>query len=131
MLTISEFPKDDKEVIQLATSAGETASHRRWGQLKFEVDDTPMALTDYRDEDGDEFLLPFTDATTGDESYADGRYLDLYATGDGQLVVDFDYAYNPYCAYNPLFNCPIPSAENRLPVAIDAGEKTFPDAVGH
>ena len=130
VLTVSEFPEDDKEAIQMATGAGETASHRRWGQLKFEVGGTPVVLTVYRGEDADVLFLPFTDATTGDESYADGCYLDLPATGDGHLV-DFNYAYNPYCAYNPPLELPDSPVENRLSVAIDAGEKTFPDARCH
>ena len=131
VLSVEEFPEDQREVVQMATSSGDNAPHVRWGQLKFEVDGVPLALTVYRDADGDEYFLPFLDATTGEESYADGRYLDLPATGDGCLVVDFNYAYNPYCAYNPQWNCPIAPAENRLPVAITAGEKSFPDAETH
>jgi uncharacterized protein (DUF1684 family) len=95
------------------------------------VDGVPVALTVYRSSGGDDYFLPFMDATTGDDSYADGRYLDLPATGDGRLVVDFNYAYNPYCAYNPNWSCPIPPSENRLRVSINAGEKNFSDAEGH
>ena len=131
MLAVEEFPNDSKDVIQMATSTGDTAPHTRWGQLKFEVDGVPVVLTVYRSAGGDDYFLPFMDATTGDESYADGRYLDLPATGDGRLVVDFNYAYNPYCAYNPHWSCPIPPSENRLTVAINAGEKSFTDAEGH
>ena len=50
---------------------------------------------------------------------------------DSRLVVDFNYAYNPYCAYNPNWSCPIPPSENRLTVSITAGEKTYGDAEGH
>ncbi len=128
VLSVEEFPEDAREVIQMATSSGETASHLRWRQLKFEVHGTPLVLTVYRDVDGNEYFLPFMDVTTGKESYSDGRYLDLAATGDGRLLLDFNYAYNPYCAYNHDWSCPIPPAENRLPVAITAGEKTFTDA---
>ena len=131
VLAVEEFPNDSKEVIQMATSSGETAAHLRWGQLKFEVDGTPVALTIYRDMEGDEFFLPFMDATTGEETYPDGRYLDVLDAGDGRLVVDFNYAYNPYCAYNPDWSCPITPSENRLPVAIKAGEKAFTDAEVH
>ena len=131
VLSVEEFPKDAKEVIQMATSSGEVATHLRWGQLKFEVDGTPVVLTVYRNVEGDEFFLPFMDATTGEESYTDGRYLDMTAAGDGRLVVDFNYAYNPYCAYNPNWSCPIPPSENRLPVSIKAGEKAFTDAETH
>jgi len=73
-------------------------------------------------------FLPFTDATTGVETYESGRYIDLQ-TGDiknNQVVIDFNKAYNPYCAYvSGVYNCPIPPRENHLPVAILAGEKRF------
>ena len=128
VLSVEEFPRDARDVIQIETSSGDKAPHVRWGQLKFEVAGTPVVLTVYRDVDGNENFLPFMDVTTGEESYSDGRYLDLPATGDGRLLVDFNYAYNPYCAYNPHWSCPISPAENRLPVAITAGEKTFTDA---
>ncbi|MDA0262957.1 MAG: DUF1684 domain-containing protein [Chloroflexi bacterium] len=128
LLGVDEFPKDGKDEIQMATSSGDTVAHVRWAKLNFEVDGVAVALTVYRDLERNEYFLPFMDATTGDESYADGRYLDLPATGDGRLVVDFNYAYNPYCAYNPDWSCPIAPSENRLPVAIKAGEKIYPDA---
>ena len=129
VLSVEEFPRDDQEVVEMATSTGETASHIRWGQLKFEVDGTPVVLTVYQDvDDADEYFMPFMDATTGGETYPNGRYLDVTPSGDGRLSVDFNYAYNPYCAYNPNWSCPIPLAENRLPVAIEAGEKTFPES---
>lgn len=130
MLLVDEFPPELKNEIQMATSSGEPAPHTRCGLLKFEVGGDPVQLTVYRSSGGDDFFLPFMDATTGDETYADGRCLDLPAAGDGRLLVDFNYAYNPCCAYNPHWSCPIPPSENWLEVAIDAGEKVFPDAEG-
>jgi len=76
----------------------------------------------------EQFLwLPFTDATTGTETYGGGRYLDLKLEPDGRTVaLDFNYAYNPLCDYNPeKYNCTLPPAENRLPFAVRAGEKLF------
>ena len=131
LLSVDEFSEDEKEVIEIATSTGDSAPHLRWGQLKFEIDGVALALTVYKDVDGGEYFLPFKDATTGDESYATGRYLDLPDTGDGRLVLDFNYAYNPYCAYNPQWSCPIAPAENRLSVPVRAGEKVFPDQLNH
>ena len=89
-----------------------------------------MKLTVCHSTGGDDCFLPFKDATTGKESYSDGRYLDLPPSGDGRWV-DFNYAYNPYCAYNPHWSCPIPPPENRLAVPIEVGEKAFPGAIGH
>ncbi len=131
VLGVEEFPNDAKDLIQMEVSTGDTVPHIRWGQLKFDVNGEPVALLVYRSVGGDGYFLPFMDATTGEESYSDGRYLDLPATDDGRLVVDFNYAYNPYCAYNPNWSCPIPPPENRLTVSITAGEKTYGDAEGH
>ncbi|HNJ28593.1 MAG TPA: DUF1684 domain-containing protein, partial [Ferruginibacter sp.] len=76
----------------------------------------------------DYLFVPFTDLTTGDESYGSGRYIEFYIQdiqGDGTLQLDFNKAYNPYCAYASGFKCPIPPRENALNVAIKAGEKNF------
>jgi hypothetical protein len=68
----------------------------------------------------------FTDATSGKETYGAGRYLDLEPPVDGVYTIDFNRAYNPLCAYTSVYNCPIPPRENALPVAIRAGEKSYP-----
>ena len=68
--------------------------------------------------------MPFTDLTTGKETYQAGRYLEIARSSTGIYVVDFNRAYNPYCYYNPTYDCPYPPKENRLPAAILAGEKT-------
>jgi hypothetical protein len=68
----------------------------------------------------------FTDATSGRETYGAGRYLDLETPADGVYTIDFNRAYNPLCAYTSVYNCPIPPRENALPVAVRAGEKTYP-----
>ncbi len=125
VLKIEEFPIDAEDMTQMATSTGDTAPHTRWGELKFSVAVVPVALVVYRSEDGDDYFLPFMDTTTGDESFSDGRYLDLPPTGDGRLWVDFNYAYN----HN--WSCPIPPSGNRLTVPIAAGEKTYVDAENH
>ena len=82
----------------------------------------------YRDPQDGALFLPFRDTTSGAESYGAGRYLEVEPTDDGKLRVDFNYAYSPYCAYcayNDRWSCPIPPAENRLGVAIRAGERSF------
>ncbi len=70
-------------------------------------------------------FLGFTDETTGDESYPTGRYIDFSENPENHYVIDFNLAYNPYCAYNPRYTCAIPSEENRLPFAIRAGERLY------
>ena len=74
---------------------------------------------------GKYLFVPFTDATSGTQSYGGGRYLDLELPEGTMLEVDFNYAYNPYCAYTDGYSCPIPKPESRLPISILAGEKVY------
>ena len=71
------------------------------------------------------YFLPFRDATSGRETYGAGRYLDLAPPHDGKVTVDFNLAYNPYCAYSDSFSCALPPVENWLQVPIRAGEMAF------
>jgi uncharacterized protein len=117
---------DRDETIDLQTTTGGVQVYRRAGIARFEVDGEPAAVTLYASEDMDELFLPFRDATSGRETYGAGRYLEVEPPGaDGRVLVDFNAAYTPYCAYNPDWSCPIPPGENWLSVPIRAGEKTF------
>jgi len=79
-------------------------------------------------EGGRETLfIPFKDATSGKETYGAARYLEIEETEVGIFLVDFNKAYNPYCAYSEAYSCPFPPRENWLEVAIKAGEKKFKD----
>src|SRR5205823_4054425 len=84
----------------------------------------PARLMLYASDDSDELFVPFRDATSGQETYGAGRYLEIHAHGDN-VVIDFNYAYNPNCAYDPAWSCPLPPIENWLKVPIRAGEKAF------
>jgi len=95
------------------------------------VDGVEQSLTVFRQPYSGELFLPFVDAGAWSETYGAGRYLDLPVLEGGRLLVDFNYAYHPYCAYNPGYSCPIPPAENRLPVSIRAGERLDPDEGAH
>lgn len=110
------------DTITLDTSTGETRVFRRAGFLNFPVDGKPAKLTLFVDSNG--YFLPFRDATSGTETYGAGRYLEPEESG-GKIRVDFNYAYNPYCAYSEHFSCPLPPRENWLTVAIRAGEKVY------
>ena len=116
--------KVEPGVIRMETTKGQQQTYRRHGVVRFEVDGEATQITLYESDHGHELFLPFRDATSGKETYGAGRYLDLHAHGD-QITIDFNYAYNPNCAYNPDWNCPLPPAENWLKVPIRAGEKTF------
>ena len=112
--------------VRMATTTGEEQVYRRYGVVRFQVDGDAAELTLYGSAGSHDLFLPFRDATSGKETYGAGRYLDLHAHGD-EVVIDFNYAYNPSCAYNPEWSCPLPPAENWLKVAIRAGEKAFPE----
>ena len=116
---------EDAEGVELQTSTGSIASYLRWGKISFEVDGKVVDLTVFKDRGSNNLFLPFADDTSGNETYGAGRYLDIEMQPDGNMLVDFNYAYNPYCAYNERWTCPLTPAENRLSVAIRAGEKRF------
>jgi uncharacterized protein (DUF1684 family) len=109
--------------------------YRVYGKVHFKIEDSAITLSLYQSQDlmqmdkyRDHLFIPFTDGTSGVESYEGGRYFDLTINDikDSTLVIDFNKAYNPYCAYvSNVYNCPIPPRENRLTVAIRAGEKVY------
>lgn len=111
------------ETVFIQTTGGQPQTYQRFGKFKFTVDDQPAELTIYRGEHG--FFLPFVDELAGKETYPAGRYLEPEQLPSGKFLVDFNLAYNPYCAYNEGWSCPVTPAENRLKVAIRAGEKIF------
>lgn len=112
-----------KQTFEMQTSTGDVQIYEKFGKFHFEVDGTGVELTIYRSEHG--FFLPFVDSLAGKETYPAGRYLEPEPLPGGYFIVDFNIAYNPYCAYNEMWSCPITPAENRLKVAIQAGEKLF------
>jgi uncharacterized protein len=127
--TLQREGVDLDEAIVMQTTTGGTQSYRRAGVVRFSVAGVPAQVTLFTSSDAPELFLPFRDATSGRETYGAGRYLEVEPPGLDQLaVVDLNYAYNPYCAYNPDWSCPIPPGENWLAVPIRAGEKSFPGA---
>jgi uncharacterized protein len=120
----------EPSAIEIPVSRGETHRFTRFGHVRFELYGEPRSLGIYWLEGyGGGAYLPFADATSGDTTYGAGRYLldtvkgaDLGAEGD-RLVLDFNFAYNPSCAYDPRWACPLAPLENRLPVAVRAGER--------
>ena len=115
------------EHVTIAGSDGKPKEYVRAGRIHFAVDDEPVTLTVFRDVARGRYFLPFRDLTAGEETYPVGRYLDPQARPDGTLQVDFNYAYNPYCAYSDGWTCPVPPFENMIRVRIAAGEKIYPD----
>jgi uncharacterized protein (DUF1684 family) len=118
---VQEDPEN--EALNMQTSTGDFQPFRRYGTFSFEVEGQPAELTIYVNEHG--FFMPFVDSLRGTETYPAGRYLEPEPLPNGKFLVDFNLAYNPYCAYNEMYSCPLPPAENRLQVPIRAGEKIF------
>lgn len=117
-----------RDTVELQTSDGDVRAYQRFGRVTFEVDGQAAALTLYATPHG--FFLPFVDSLAGTETYPAGRYLDPEPLGGNRFLVDFNLAYNPYCAYNENYSCPLTPFENRLKLPIRAGEKLF-GAPGH
>ena len=116
--------------VRLGTNTGEIRSGLCYGFFEFVVDGQSCRLQVYRLDDvagsgGPNLFIPFRDATSGSETYAPGRYIDLAENTSGIYELDFNRAYNPYCAYNDEYSCPLPPEENTLPVPIRAGEKKY------
>lgn len=119
---------------QMATSGKEKQTFRKFGKITFTIHDTVVHLFVYQSQslmktkDYAEYLfIPFTDATSGLETYGAGRYLECFINDIkvNTLFLDFNKAYNPSCAYAVGYNCPVPPRENDLPVAIRAGEMNY------
>jgi uncharacterized protein len=127
---------DDPEVVLMETTAGGEMRYLQTVTLEFELrradddlKDGTFELATYQLESPNEepLFVPFRDKTTGQQSYQGGRYMELASdrgleTGD-ELVVDFNLAYTPFCAYSETFDCPLPPEENWLKVTIPAGER--------
>lgn len=122
-VTVEPFPAPEE--IEVQTSTGDVRTYTRHGRFTFAVDGRDAALTIYATEDG--YFLPFVDSLAGAETYPAGRYLEPEPLGGDRFLVDFNLAYNPYCAYNEAWSCPLTPYENRLKVPIRAGEKLFHD----
>ena len=119
-------PKAEQVIIELQTSAKTKDPLRRVGKLGFTIEGQTFSLTAFSGVDDKEMkrlFVPFGDQTGGEETYKGGRYLDLDRTATGLYDLDFNRAYHPSCVYNISYICPVPPPENRLPIAIRAGEK--------
>jgi uncharacterized protein (DUF1684 family) len=122
-LEVQIEPFDDQQPMEMQTSTGGVQEYIRHGRFRFQVDGQDAELTIYRNEHG--YFLPFVDSLAGKDTYPAGRYLEPEAVTGNRFFVDFNLAYNPYCAYNEMWSCPSTPPENRLKVPIRAGEKIF------
>jgi len=114
------------DTVSFITSRSTFDRYVKLGVLRFEFEGRTHELTLFRALQGETLFLPFTDRTSGEKTYGAGRYLDPEPLADGRYRLDFNRAYNPYCAYNATWVCPIPPPENGLDLSIEAGERNFP-----
>jgi uncharacterized protein (DUF1684 family) len=112
------------------TNKGTSKRYLRYGKFHFVLDGREYTMEIYKSILSDTLFIPFKDETNEKETYEGGRYIDAEVLPDYKMVLDFNMAYNPSCAYNEKFVCVLPPRENMLDIAIRAGEKTF-KSVGH
>jgi len=123
----------DAGIFKFPTTTDRVAVYQKYGVVSFTIDGKPLQLDIYKDEepiDGyeNELFLPFFDNTSGKTSYAGGRFIDVLTSDeqpDGTIVIDFNEAYNPYCAYSDRYSCPITPRSNYLDVDIKAGVMAY------
>jgi uncharacterized protein (DUF1684 family) len=120
-----------QEEVLVPTSDGTVRRYLRYAWAEFDLQGTRQRLLLLKDRDArvsNRLFLAFRDRTSGKESYGGGRYIDLFQQSQGEITIDFNLAYNPYCVYNYTYSCPLPPEDNRLKVPIPAGEKMYPPA---
>jgi len=120
---------EERPVFNMLTSSGEPRRMQLVGTLEFTLGGETRSLGAFVPDGTAQIttlFVPFADQTTGKDTYAAGRYLDIDPTTTGYYTIDFNRAYNPYCAYSPTFECPFPPSSNRLTTEVRAGEKAPP-----
>jgi uncharacterized protein (DUF1684 family) len=141
------YPIDEKYIVEaifirtkkeksfkMKTTTSRTPIYKKYGELHFSIDGKELKLNVYQNVDlkkkpgyDDYLFLPFSDLTCGKDSYIGGRYIDMRIPNSEKVIVDFNQAYNPYCAYNYEYSCPIVPLENDLDIEILSGVKKFHD----
>ncbi|UOG75728.1 DUF1684 domain-containing protein [Hymenobacter tibetensis] len=126
---------NQRDTVEMPLTGGKSEKYLRWGRASFILDKQEHKLTLFLKADGKDstLFIPFTDKTNGFATYGGGRYLDAGKpnAADTEIMLDFNEAYNPFCAYNDGFACPVPPQDNRLAVEIKAGEQAFHDHADH
>jgi uncharacterized protein (DUF1684 family) len=123
----ADFTKiDSGKVRRLPTSDGKEEMYREYGFADFMLNGREHRLLVLEMVGGiNHIFIPFADSTSGEDTYGAGRYLELPTIRNGKILLDFNYSYNPYCAYSASYSCPLPPAENYLATSILAGEKNY------
>lgn len=135
VVTAKLIKTENAPTFRMPTTTERKPLYKEYGILKFTIKGKDCELTIYQSQDDledekykDYLFLPFTDDTSGNESYGGGRYMDVMITdekSDGTIVLNFNNTYNPYCAYNDKYSCPLTPRKNHLDIEIKAGIKDF------
>jgi uncharacterized protein (DUF1684 family) len=127
----AKFIRDKGKKFKMPTSTDRLPVYRRYGYIDFKIDTIQCRLTVYQNvrlsktkEYKNYLFIPFKDKTTRNETYGGGRFIETEIQEGNEFFIDFNTAFNPYCAYSYRYSCPIPPEENTLNVKILAGEKT-------
>lgn len=122
----------DSEPFTMKTTTDRLPIYKLYGIAHFEIDGKPLQLEIYQSQQlildpvyENYLFLPYTDLTNGKGSYGGGRYIDLESSEGDEIIIDFNQSYNPYCAYNKKYSCPIPPEVNHLDIRIEAGVKAW------
>ena len=130
---VAEFVRTPYETpFEMPTTTGRKPVYVKYGEAYFTLYGKEYKLNLYQNQEltknpeyEDYLFMPFTDLTNGVTTYSGGRYIDMRIPQGKELIIDFNKAYNPYCAYNGKYSCPIPPAENHIDMEISAGVKNF------
>lgn len=135
IVTAKLIKTKNSPIFKMATTTDREPLYKEFGKLNFDIKGKNLTLTIYQSQDDledeklkDFLFLPFTDGTSGNESYGGGRYMDVMLTdikSDNTIKLNFNNTYNPYCAYNEKFSCPLTPRKNHLDIEIKAGIKDF------
>ncbi|MFC5193203.1 DUF1684 domain-containing protein [Algoriphagus aquatilis] len=122
------IPIENKKVREVPLTDGSKEKYIEHSYAEFELGGQTnklLLLQSVKETDMRNFFLAFADETSGKETYGGGRFLNVRQDGKNSITIDFNLAYNPYCAYNPDYACPLPPKENLMTIAIEAGEKNY------
>ncbi|MCX6549800.1 MAG: DUF1684 domain-containing protein [Acidobacteria bacterium] len=124
-VSASFTPAATRTAVQMPTSTGQIRDMELVGTLEFTLKGRQLSLGAFVETGTppNDLFVPFSDLTSGAETYPAGRYLEIARTATGIYTIDFNRAFHPYCYYNPDYDCPYPPPSNRLPLPVRAGEK--------
>lgn len=132
VVTAKFIRTEGEKPFKMKTNTDRLADYLKYGEIDFELKGAAYRLNVYQDQDvinkegyEDYLFLPFLDDTNGDDSYGGGRYIDLRIPEGDTMIIDFNTAYNPYCAYNEKYSCPIVPRDNYLDAKVEAGVMAF------